>query len=33
LPSLGQSALTCVTEVHERADLERLAAAIEEVVA
>lgn len=33
LPSLGQSALTCVTEVHERADLERFAAALEEVVA
>jgi glycine dehydrogenase subunit 1 len=31
-PALGQSALYCVTEVHSRADLERLATALEEVV-
>jgi glycine dehydrogenase subunit 1 len=32
-PELGQSALYCVTEVHTQADLDRLAQAIEEVVA
>ncbi len=32
-PELGQSALYCVTEVHTQADLDRLARAIEEVVA
>ena len=31
--TLGQSALYCVTEVHTRADIERLAAALEEVLA
>ena len=30
-PDLGQSALYCVTEVHSRADIDRLAAALEEV--
>lgn len=30
-PDLGQSALYCVTEVHSRADLERLANALQEV--
>jgi glycine dehydrogenase subunit 1 len=33
LPALGQSALYCVTEVHTRDDIERLAAALEEVLA
>jgi glycine dehydrogenase subunit 1 len=33
LPELGQSTLLCVTEVHERADLDRLAEAVAEVVA
>jgi glycine dehydrogenase subunit 1 len=32
LPQLGESALYCVTELHEEADLERLAAAIREIV-
>ncbi len=32
LPQLGQSALYCVTELHEEADLERLAAAIREIL-
>jgi glycine dehydrogenase subunit 1 len=32
-PELGQSALYCVTEVHTKDDLDRLAAALEEVVA
>ena len=32
-PELGQSALYCVTEVHTQADLDRLAAAVAEVVA
>ena len=32
-PALGQSALYCVTEVHTQADLDRLAAAVAEVVA
>ena len=31
-PELGQSALYCVTEIHTQADIERLAATIEEVV-
>jgi glycine dehydrogenase subunit 1 len=31
-PALGQSALYCVTEVHTQADIDRLAAALEEVV-
>jgi len=31
-PDLGQSALLCVTEVHSRDDLDRLAAALEEVL-
>jgi glycine dehydrogenase subunit 1 len=31
-PELGESALYCVTEVHSAADLERLAAALDEVV-
>ena len=30
-PELGQSALYCVTEVHAQADIDRLAAALEEV--
>jgi glycine dehydrogenase subunit 1 len=33
LPELGQSALYCVTEVHTRDDVDRLAAALEEVIA
>ena len=33
LPPLGQSALYCVTEVHTRDDLERLAGALREVLA
>jgi glycine dehydrogenase subunit 1 len=33
LPELGQSALLCVTEVHRRADLDRLADTLEEVLA
>ena len=32
LPALGQSALYCVTEVHTADDIERLAAALAEVV-
>ncbi len=32
-PELGQSALYCVTEMHAQADLDRLAAAVAEVVA
>lgn len=32
-PELGQSALYCVTEVHTAADIERLAATLEEVLA
>ena len=32
-PDLGQSALYCVTEVHTKADIDRLAAAIKEVTA
>jgi glycine dehydrogenase subunit 1 len=32
LPELGQSALYCVTEIHTRQDIERLAGAIEEVI-
>jgi glycine dehydrogenase subunit 1 len=31
-PGLGQSALYCVTEIHTRADLERLAATLDKVV-
>jgi glycine dehydrogenase subunit 1 len=31
-PALGQSALYCVTEVHTQADIDRLAAALQEVV-
>ncbi len=31
-PALGQSALYCVTEIHTRGDLDRLAAAIEKIV-
>ena len=31
-PSLGQSILFCVSEVHTQADLDRLAAALKEVV-
>lgn len=33
LPSLGQSALYCVTEVHSKADIDRLAATLQEVLA
>ena len=32
-PDLGQSALYCVTEVHTKADIDRLVAALREVVA
>jgi glycine dehydrogenase subunit 1 len=32
-PELGQSALFCVTEYHDQADIEKLAAAVEEVTA
>jgi glycine dehydrogenase subunit 1 len=32
LPELGQSALYCVTEVHTKADIDRLASALEEVL-
>lgn len=32
-PALGQSALHCVTEVHDRADIDRLAQALREVLA
>ena len=32
LPELGQSALYCVTEVHTADDVDRLAAALEEVI-
>jgi glycine dehydrogenase subunit 1 len=31
-PELGESALVCVTEVHTKADIERLASALEEVL-
>jgi glycine dehydrogenase subunit 1 len=31
-PELGQSALVCVTEAHARADLDRLADAVNEVL-
>ena len=31
-PALGQSALYCVTEIHTSGDLDRLAAAIGEIV-
>ena len=31
-PELGQSALYCVTEVHTQADIDKLAAALKEVV-
>ena len=31
-PELGQSALYCVTEIHTKADLDRLAETIEEIV-
>jgi len=31
-PALGQSALFCVTEIHDRADIDRLAAALKEVL-
>jgi len=33
LPELGQSALYCVTEIHTREDIDRLAAALKEAVA
>jgi glycine dehydrogenase subunit 1 len=33
LPELGDAALYCVTEVHTKGDIERLAAALEEVIA
>jgi glycine dehydrogenase subunit 1 len=33
LPALGQSALYCVTEVHTRDDIDRLAGALQEVIA
>ncbi len=33
LPRLGQSALYCVTEIHNKGDIERLASAMEEVLA
>jgi glycine dehydrogenase subunit 1 len=32
-PELGQSALYCVTEIHTKADIDRLAAAVREIVA
>ena len=32
LPELGQSALYCVTEVHTREDVDRLVAAVREVL-
>ncbi len=32
-PWLGQSALVCVTEIHTQADIDRLAAALAEVLA
>jgi len=32
-PELGQTALTCVTEVHSQADIDRLAGALEEALA
>ena len=32
-PELGQSALYCVTEVHTRADVDRLVEALKEVLA
>ena len=31
-PTLGQSALYCVTEVHNRSDIERLCEALAEVI-
>ena len=31
-PELGQSALYCVTEIHTQADLDRLAAALRQIV-
>lgn len=31
-PALGQSALFCVTEIHDRGDIDRLAAALKEIV-
>ena len=31
-PELGQSALYCVTEVHDQADIDRLVSALREVV-
>ena len=33
LPEFGQSALYCVTEIHSKDDIDRLAAALKEVVA
>ncbi len=32
-PELGQSALYCVTEYHDQADIEKLASAVKEVTA
>ena len=32
LPDLGQAALYCVTEVHTKADIDRLAQALSEVI-
>ena len=32
MPRMGQSALYCVTEVHDRADIDRLAAALEDAL-
>jgi glycine dehydrogenase subunit 1 len=32
-PALGQSALYCVTELHSKADIDRLAAALKEILA
>lgn len=31
-PALGQSALYCVTEIHTKADIDRLAAALGEIL-
>ncbi|MFN0044831.1 MAG: aminomethyl-transferring glycine dehydrogenase, partial [Alphaproteobacteria bacterium] len=31
-PELGQSALYCVTEIHDRADIDRLARSLAEIV-
>jgi glycine dehydrogenase subunit 1 len=31
-PELGESALYCVTEIHTKADIDRLAAELEEVL-